>query len=365
MTDLQWMARALTLAARGRGLTSPNPMVGAIVVRDGAMLAERFHERTGGAHAEAAALLEAGDRARGATLYVTLEPCNHVGRTPPCVDAIIRAGVRRVVSATRDPNPRVKGGGAAALAASGVEVATPCLEREARALNRAFFTAVERQRPHVTVKWAMTLDGKIAAFDRQSRWITGEAARQEGHRLRSESDAVVTGIGTVLADDPALTVRLARPWPREPYRVVVDSRARLPLDAKLLRTGTRSRVLVGVGEAAPPQRLATLESTGVTILPCKSREGRVDVADLVAHLLARDVTAVLLEAGSELTGAFVQAGLVDRVAAFVAPTLLGGADAPTPIGGPGLTLPSALRLTNMTTRPLGPDWLIEADVAHD
>jgi len=365
MTDLQWMARALTLAARGRGLTSPNPMVGAILVRDGAMLAERFHERAGGAHAEAAALAETGARARGATLYVTLEPCNHVGRTPPCVDAIMRAGVRRVVSATRDPNPRVKGGGTAALAAAGVEVTTPCLEREARDLNRAFFTAVERQRPHVTVKWAMTLDGKIAAFDRRSQWITGEAARQEGHRLRSQSDAIVTGIGTVLADDPGLTVRLAPPWPREPYRVVVDSRARLPLDAKLLQTGSRSRVLVAVGEAAAPQRRAALESAGVTVLACKSREGRVDVADLGARLLALDVTAVLLEAGSELTAAFVQAGLVDRVAAFVAPTLLGGADAPTPIGGAGLALPNALRLTNMTVHPVGTDWLIEADVAHD
>jgi hypothetical protein len=182
---------------------------------------------------------------------VTLEPCNHVGRTLPCVDAIIRAGVRRVVSATRDPTPRVKGGGAAALAAAGIEVTAGCLEREARDLNRAFFTAVERQRPHVTAKWAMTLDGKIAAFDRRSQWITGEAARWEGHRLRSQSDAIVTGIGTVLADDPALTVRLLRPWPREPYRVVVDSRARLPLAAKLLQTGSRARVLVAVGEAVP------------------------------------------------------------------------------------------------------------------
>ena len=365
MTDLEWMTRALTLAARGRGLTSPNPMVGAIVVRDGALVSQRFHERAGAAHAEAAALAEAGPRAQGATLYVTLEPCSHVGRTPPCVEAIIRAGIRRVVSATRDPNPRVKGGGAAALVAAGIEVTTPCLERDARALNRTFFTAVERQRPHITVKWAMTLDGKIAAFDRHSQWITGEAARQEGHRLRSQSDAIVTGIGTVLADDPALTVRLLEPWPREPYRVVVDSRARLPLEAKLLQTGSRSRVLVAVGEAAPPQRLAALESAGVTVLACKSREGRVDVTDLATRLFALDVTAVVLEAGSELTGAFVQAGLVDRVAAFVAPTLLGGADAPTPIGGPGLALPSALRLTNMTTRPLGPDWLIEADIIHD
>jgi diaminohydroxyphosphoribosylaminopyrimidine deaminase / 5-amino-6-(5-phosphoribosylamino)uracil reductase len=365
MQDIQWMARALALAARGRGLTSPNPMVGAVLVRDGALVAERFHERAGGPHAEAAVLADAGGRARGATLYVTLEPCNHTGRTPPCVEAIVQAGVRRVVAATRDPNPRVKGGGAAALAAAGVEVALGCLEREARELNRVFFTTVDRQRPHVTLKWAMTLDGRIAAFDRQSRWITGEAARREAHRLRSQSDAIVTGIGTVLADDPALTVRLDQPWPREPYRVVVDSRARLPLEAAMLRTGSRTRILAAVGEEAPASRVAALESSGVTVLQCKSRDGRVDVADLGARLLALEVTAILLEAGPELTAAFLQARLVDRVAVFIAPTLLGGAAAPGPIGGPGLALPDALRLTDLTTRPIGADWLIEASVAHD
>jgi diaminohydroxyphosphoribosylaminopyrimidine deaminase/5-amino-6-(5-phosphoribosylamino)uracil reductase len=365
MQDIGWMARALALAARGRGLTSPNPMVGALVVRDGTLVAERFHERAGGPHAEAAVLAAAGERARGATLYVTLEPCNHVGRTPPCVETIVRAGVRRVVAATADPNPRVRGGGAAALAAAGVNVAMGCLEREARDLNHVFFTAVERQRPHVTLKWAMTLDGKIAAFDGKSRWITGEPARREAHRLRSRSDAILTGIGTVLADDPALTVRLDQPWPREPYRVVVDGRARLPLDANLLRTGSRTRVVVAVGEDAPAPRVAALESSGVTVLQCKSREGRVDVADVCARLFALDMTAVLLEAGGQLTGAFVQAGLVDRVAVFIAPKLLGGADAPGPVGGSGLALTHALRLTDLTTRALGDDWLLEGTVTHE
>lgn len=365
MDDTRWMARALALAARGRGLTSPNPMVGAIVVRDGGLVTEAFHERAGTPHAEAAALAAAGERARGATLYVTLEPCNHVGRTPPCVAAIVGAGVRRVVAATRDPNPRVAGGGAAALAAAGIDVALGCLEREARDLNRVFFTASERGRPHVTAKWAMTLDGKIAAFDRRSRWITGEAARREAHRLRSQTDAIVTGIGTVLADDPALTVRLERPQPREPYRVVVDGRARLPLDGALLRSGTRSRILVAVGEDAPPPRVAALEAAGVTVLQCKSLEGRVDVADVCAWLFALDVTGLLLEAGSELTGAFLHARLVDRVAVFVAPTLLGGAGAPTPAGGPGLALGEALRLAGVTARPVGDDWLLEGDVRHE
>ncbi|MFI5377073.1 MAG: bifunctional diaminohydroxyphosphoribosylaminopyrimidine deaminase/5-amino-6-(5-phosphoribosylamino)uracil reductase RibD [Candidatus Rokuibacteriota bacterium] len=364
MDDTRWMARALALAARGRGLTSPNPMVGALVVQDGAVVAERFHERAGGPHAEAAALEAAGPRARGATLYVTLEPCNHVGRTPPCVDAILRAGVRRVVAATRDPNPRVAGGGAAALTAAGIEVDLGCLEGEARELNHVFFTAIAQQRPHVTAKWAMTLDGKIAAHDRRSRWITGEAARREAHRLRSQSDAIVTGIGTVLADDPALTVRLERPWPREPYRVVVDGRARLPLEAALLRTGTRARVLVAVGEDAPAARVAALASCGATVLQCKSSDGRVDVVDVCARLFALDVTALLLEAGGELTGSFVQAGLVDRVAVFVAPKLVGGATAPTPAGGPGLHLGDAVRLERLTARPLGDDWLLEGRVAR-
>jgi diaminohydroxyphosphoribosylaminopyrimidine deaminase/5-amino-6-(5-phosphoribosylamino)uracil reductase len=362
MDDTRWMARALALAARGRGLTSPNPMVGALVIQGGAIVAERFHERAGGPHAEAAALADAGARARGATLYVTLEPCNHVGRTPPCAEAVIRAGVRRVVAATSDPNPRVTGGGTAALRAASIEVSLGCLEREARALNEAFFTAMALRRPHVTAKWAMTLDGKIAAHDRRSRWITGEPARREAHRLRSESDAIVTGIGTVLADDPALTVRLEQPWPREPYRVVVDSHARMPLDAAMLRAGTRARTLVAVGEDAPAARVAALAASGVTVLQCKSHEGRVDVADLCARLFDLDVVAMLLEAGSELTGAFVRAGLVDRVAAFVAPKLLGGAAAPTAAGGAGLSLGDALRLAELTARPLGDDWLLEGRV---
>ena len=364
MDDIGWMARALALATQGRGLTSPNPMVGAVVVRDGVLIAEGFHQRAGEPHAEALALAGAGDRARGATLYVNLEPCNHFGRTPPCVDAVIRAGIHRVVFATRDPNLRVAGGGTAALIAAGIEVTPGVLEREARDLNRVFFTAIERQRPHVTMKWAMTLDGKIAAFDRTSRWITGPAARLEAHRLRSQSDAIVTGIGTVLTDDPTLTVRLDRPWPREPYRLVVDSRARFPLAAGMLRAGTRGRILVAVGEDAPATRVAALESAGVTVLQCKSREGRVDVADVCGRLHALDVTAVLLEAGSDLGGAFLDAGLVDRVAVFIAPMMLGGAGAPAPIAGAGLSLGDALRLTDITTRSLGADWLIEANVSR-
>jgi diaminohydroxyphosphoribosylaminopyrimidine deaminase/5-amino-6-(5-phosphoribosylamino)uracil reductase len=296
------MGRALELAERGRGMTSPNPTVGAVVVAAGRALGEGFHSRAGAPHAEVLALAAAGALARGADLYVTLEPCNHTGRTPPCVDAILRAGVRRVVAAVADPNPRVTGGGAHALAAAGLAVTLGCREREAIALNRAFFTVAGLGRPHVTLKWAATLDGKTADHDRRSRWITGAGARAEAHRLRSVSDAVVVGIGTALADDPALDVRLATPWPREPLRVVVDSRARLPLHARVLAAGPPSRAVVAVTDLADPERVAALEARGVTVLRCKEEDGRVGPVDLLARLGALDVTGLLLEGGGELAG---------------------------------------------------------------
>jgi diaminohydroxyphosphoribosylaminopyrimidine deaminase/5-amino-6-(5-phosphoribosylamino)uracil reductase len=362
--DARWMGRALELAARGRGLTSPNPMVGAVVVADGQVVGEGFHGGAGGPHAEIVALGAAGARARGATLYVTLEPCNHQGRTPPCVPAVVAAGVVRVVGAARDPNPRVPGGGAEALRVAGITVSLGVLDEAARDLNRAFFTAMRRLRPHVTLKAAMTLDGKIAAHDGGSRWITGPEARAEAHRLRSEADAVVVGIGTALADDPALDVRLERPWPREPWRVVVDSRARLPVGARLITAGTPARALIAVTDAAPAERVAALEATGATVLTCKDAGGRVDLADLAVRLHALDVIAMLVEGGAELNAGFLAAELVDRVAVFVAPRLLGGATAPTPLGGPGRSLAEAVALTHVTARALGADWLLEADVRH-
>ena len=360
--DARWMARALALAEHGRGLTSPNPIVGAVVVRDGRVVGEGFHARAGGAHAEVEALARAGAAARGATLYVTLEPCNHVGRTAPCVDAVLAAGVRRVVAAIADSNPRVRGGGAERLRAAGVEVSLGCSSEEALAQNRVFFTAVREMRPHVTLKCAMTLDGKIAAADGSARWITGEAARREAHRMRSESDAVAVGIGTALADDPALDVRLGEPWPREPYRVVVDSTARLPVAARVFSAGTAARAIVAVADGAPADRVAALEARGATVLHCKSRNRRVDVEDLCARLFALDVIGLLVEGGGALAGAFAEAGLVDRVAFFVAPKLLGGAVAPTAIAGAGRPLGDALVIDGLRGRPVGEDWLFEGDV---
>lgn len=362
--DERFMRRALELAGRGRGLTSPNPMVGAVVVREGEVVGEGYHERAGQPHAETEALRVAGERAHGATLYVTLEPCAHWGRTPPCAPAVVAAGIRRVVVALEDPHPLVAGRGLEILRQAGLDVTVGVLAEEAAAQNRVFLTAVREGRPHVTLKAAMTLDGKIADLHGASRWITGDEARREGHRLRAEADAIVVGLTTVLRDDPQLTVRLPTPWPREPYRVVLDAEARTPPGARVIVAGTPARALIAVAERAAPDRVARLAEAGATVLRLPAHAGRVEPAALLAALFARDVRAVLLEGGAEVHGAFVDAGLVDRVAIFVAPRLLGGRAATPVVAGTGRTLKEALELTGWSVRPLGPDLLIEADVSR-
>jgi diaminohydroxyphosphoribosylaminopyrimidine deaminase/5-amino-6-(5-phosphoribosylamino)uracil reductase len=358
------MDRALRLAAEGLGRTSPNPMVGAVLVKDGRVVGEGAHLGAGGPHAEAVALEAAGEAARGAACYVSLEPCAHVGRTPPCADALVRAGVARVVAACADPHPRVDGRGFERLRAAGVAVTVGVRAAEARALNRAFLCAVREGRPHVTLKAAMTLDGKIAAADGSSRWITGEAARLEAHRLRFATDAVLVGIGTVLADDPRLTVRHPELPPKEPLRVVADSRLRIPAEARVLRSGDPRRAVVACVAPAPAGPAALLRRRGVRVLELPGSDGRVDLRALLEVLRALDVIAVLVEGGGELGGALAEAQLVDRVAFFVAPRLLGGRDAPGPVEGRGRSLKDALPLAGVGTRRLGEDLLIEADVAR-
>jgi len=362
----RFMRRALELAERGRGLTSPNPMVGAVLVAPGGeIVGEGFHARVGGPHAEIEALRAAGPRARGTTLYVTLEPCSHHGRTPPCSRAVIDAGVAKVVAATGDPNPLVAGRGLAELRAAGIAVVTGVGAADAERQNRAFLTAMREHRPHVTLKAGMTLDGKIADLHGASRWITGERARQHAHRLRSESDAIVVGIGTVLRDDPELTVRLGEPWPREPWRVVLDTAARTPSGARLIRAGQPRRALIAVGAEAPEPRVRALADSGATIVACRVRDGRVDLGALLAELFAREVRAVLVEGGGEIHGAFLDAGLVDRVAMFAAPLLIGGRGATPVVGGAGRELKSAVRLGGFAVTTLGDDLLIAADVIRE
>ena len=320
------MRRAVELAARGDLTVKPNPVVGAVVLDAGGSVAgEGWHERPGGPHAEVAALAEAGERARGGTAVVTLEPCAHTGRTGPCTEALLAAGVRRVVYAVADPNP-LAAGGAARLAAAGVEVEGGLLAEEAERVNERWLTVVRRARPQVVWKYAATLDGRVAAVDRTSRWITGPEARADVHRLRARCDAVVVGVGTVLADDPQLTVRDAAGGlaGRQPLRVVVDSDGRTP-------TGARVR------DGAAPTWVATGDELG------RGLDGRVDLDALAKALLARDCSRVLLEGGPVLAAAFLRAGLVDRVVGYVAPALLGAG--PAALADVGVsTITGALRL---------------------
>jgi len=362
----RFMRRALELAECGRGLTSPNPMVGAVVVTpEGEIAGEGFHARAGEAHAEVEALRAAGARARGATLYVTLEPCSHHGRTPPCAPAVIEAGVARVVAAVADPNPLVSGRGLAELRRAGIDVVTGVGAADAERQNRTFLTAMRERRPHVTLKAGMTLDGKIADLHGASRWITGERARLQAHRLRSEADAIVVGIGTVLRDDPELTVRLGQLWPREPLRVVLDTSARTPVGARLIRAGRPAHALIAVGAEAPESRVRELSASGATVVSCRTRDGKVDLGALLAELFAREVRGVLVEGGGEVHGAFLDAGLVDRVAMFAAPLLIGGRGATPVIAGAGRELKSAVRLGGFVVTTLGDDLLIEADVVRE
>jgi diaminohydroxyphosphoribosylaminopyrimidine deaminase/5-amino-6-(5-phosphoribosylamino)uracil reductase len=277
---------------------------------------------------------------------------------------VITSGVRRVVVAAGDPNPVVGGRGIAALRAAGLDVTTGVLEAEARAQNRAFVTAMRLGRPHVTLKGAITLDGRIADLDGVSRWITSEPARAHAHRLRSEADAIVVGIETVLHDHPQLTVRLPTPWPREPYRVVIDSRARVPVDAPVITAASPARAVIAVGPAAPAERITALTARGATVIRCPGADGRVDLASVLRWLAERDVRAVLVEGGGAVHASFVEGGFVDRVAVFIAPLLLGGRTAPSLVGGTGRRLKDALRLGAFEVTPLGPDVLLEADVVR-
>ena len=360
------MRRALALARRGAGRTAPNPCVGAVVVRRGRIVGEGFHARYGAPHAEAVALRRAGPLARGARLLVTLEPCDHYGKTPPCTDAIVRAGIREVVCAMRDPHPIVNGRGMRRLRRAGVRVRVGLLAREAAAINRAFVTAVRSRRPYVTLKMAQTLDGKIATVARQSRWITGVAARRIVHQLRREADAVLVGIGTVLADDPRLSVRRdGVPSGRDPLKIIVDDRLRTPLTSRLVRAARRCRVLIATTARAPAARRRQFAARGVDVVVAPSHRGRVRLAALGRLLLRRGVQHLLIEGGGEVAASALAERFVDRVAWFVAPKIVGGTRAPTAVGGAGIArLPRAIRLLRPAVRWVGSDLLIEGDVAY-
>lgn len=349
--DHQCMSRALQLAERGLFGTDPNPRVGCVIARDGRVIAEGWHQRAGEAHAEPRALQALGAEARGATAYVTLEPCSHQGRTPSCATALIEAGIARVVAAGKDPNPEVNGQGIERLRTAGIQVDTGLLAELAEALNPGFFKRMREQRPWVRVKLALSLDGKTALGNGTSQWISGEASRQDVQAWRARSSAVMTGVGTVLADNPSLNVRLEGAL-RQPLRLIVDSHWRTPPDARTLQLPGPTLV-AGVGDHAIPDEL---RSTGVELLPVKAdRAGRVDLPALLAALAERAVNEIQVEAGATLAGALLEQGLVDELLVYQAPIVLGSGSRDAFAMGPLADMRGRIRLRKMESLALGGD----------
>jgi len=369
--DISFMAHALRLAERGLYTTDPNPRVGCVVARDGEIVGEGWHCRAGEAHAEVYALRQAGDRARGADVYVTLEPCSHQGRTPPCADALIAAGVARVVCAMQDPNPRVAGEGLARLTRSGIRVETGVLQNEAEDLNPGFIRRMRRVMPWVRCKMAMSLDGRTALANGESRWITGEAARRDVHYWRARSSAVLTGIGTVLADDPALTVRLEAPLAerqacgaeiRQPLRVVLDTHLRIPATARILSQPGRTWLF----SAAGADQAIALTAAGVRVeyAPPLSGGAGMDLVAVLQRLAQEGVNELWVEAGPTLSGAILQAGLVDELIIYMAPLLMGDA-ARALFKMPAFThLADCMALDISDVRAVGKDWRLRARIRN-
>ena len=351
------MAQALQLAERGLYTTSPNPRVGCVLVKDGKLLAEGWHERAGKAHAEAHALRAAGAAAKGATAYVTLEPCSHHGRTPPCADALIAAGVARVVIAMQDPNPQVAGQGIARLRSAGIEVECGLMETAARALNPGFVARMTRGTPWVRSKIAMSLDGRTALNNGESQWITGAAARRDGHHWRARSCAVLTGIGTVLTDDAQLTVRDVATT-RQPLRVVLDSALRMPLRARILQGGGTLIYAAATDE----QKISMLKKSGAEVVVLPAVQGQIDLVACLQDLAARGCNEVLVEAGFTLNGALLQAGLIDELVLYLAPQLLGDVARGMAQLGELTKLDQRIELEWQDVRSVGRDLRIIANV---
>ena len=364
MDDIKYMRRALELAKMAEGDTSPNPMVGAVITdSSGKIVGEGYHHKAGQPHAEINALAAAGDKAKGATVYVTLEPCSHYGRTGPCCEALIKAGVKKVVSAVTDPNPLVAGRGLNRLREAGIEVVNGICEDEARKLNEKFFFWITHKRPFVSLKYAMTLDGKIAADGGDSKWITGVEARTYAHYLRKTHDAVIVGKNTVLQDDCELTTRMVEG--KNPVRIVLDSKCSLPVNSKILNG--EARTIVAVGEEPSLTNLNALQLLkNVEIIKLPEHNGKLDLNALMKYIAEQEITSLLVEGGSEVHGAFLDAGFAERVYAFIAPKIIGGRNALAPVGGNGCKdMGKALRLKDIEYKELGCDLLITGRTERD
>jgi diaminohydroxyphosphoribosylaminopyrimidine deaminase/5-amino-6-(5-phosphoribosylamino)uracil reductase len=359
--DMEYMQRAIELATQARGRTSPNPMVGAVIVKDGKIIGEGYHKKAGTPHAEIHALAAAGNEARGATLYVSLEPCCHHGRTPPCTEAIINSGIKRVVIAALDPNPKVAGGGLQRLKKAGIDAEFGLMQEAAMELNAVFFKYIQRALPYVALKTAMTLDGKIAAGSGDSRWITGPEARQHVHQLRNIYDAIMVGIGTVLADNPRLNTRLQEGQGRDPVRVIIDNQLDLPVNSIIAQSSREQPSLVFCGKEIDEHKASELSRLGVEIIKTDLENGLVPLQEVLAILAQREISSILVEGGAELNASLIEQGLVDKFYWFIAPKIIGGREAKSPVGGSGYQfMREALELSIRDIKSLGRDILITA-----
>lgn len=361
MNDQKYMGLALDLARKGWGWTSPNPMVGAVIVKDGRIIGKGYHVKCGELHAERAALANCTEDPAGGTIYVTLEPCCHHGRQPPCTEAILQAKLARVVVGSGDPNPQVAGQGIGILRAAGVEVTEGVLADNCRALNHVFFHYIQTKRPYVVLKYAMTLDGKLAAYTGASQWITGPEARQHVHLQRSRYRGILVGVGTVLADDPQLTCRVD--GGRDPLRIICDSQLRTPLSAQVVRTAKDVPTLLATC-CQETEKIKAYTDLGCQVLPLpQGKNGGVDLPALLTELGKQEIDSILVEGGGAIHWSFLEAGLVDKVQAYIAPKLLGGQGAKGPVGGQGFPHPDqAVRLKAPVLTQLGEDLLIESEV---
>ena len=364
MSHETFMREALALAEKGMGFTSPNPMVGAVIVRNGEIIGSGWHRKCGELHAERNAFADCESRGincTGADMYVTLEPCCHYGKTPPCTEAVIEHGISRVFIGSSDPNPLVAGKGVKLLREHGIEVTEGVLRKECDELNEIFFRYITTGLPFVTMKYAMTMDGKTACYTGESKWITGEEARRNVHRDRLKHSGIMVGVGTVLADDPMLTCRLENG--RDPVRIICDSHLRTPLDSNIVRTADKIPTIIATIERNDRSKIYT--ERGCTVLVVKDSEGHVDLRDLVRRLGEMKIDSILLEGGSELNWSALKAGIVNKVQAYVAPVIFGGSSAKTPVAGLGADIPdNGFRLSDRKISQIGKDILIESRVEY-
>lgn len=364
--DEIYMRRALELAEKGIGSVNPNPYVGAVIVKNGNIIGEGWHEYYGGNHGEVNAFNNATEDVDGATLYVNLEPCSHYGKTPPCVKAIVEKGIKKVVIALTDPNPKVAGKGIEILRNNGIEVVTGILENESKKLNEVFIKYITTKTPFCIMKGAMTLDGKIASYTGDSRWVSNEKSRNYTHRLRNKYMAIMAGIGTVLKDNPSLNTRIesfTREESRDPIRVIIDTRARIPLDSNAININSKSPIILATTELAPKEKIIELREKSVQIISTPLKNQRIDLQYLMKKLGERKIDSILLEGGGTLNYSALTEGIVDKINIFIAPKLIGGANSMTPVGGEGIPkMNNAIQVKNIELQAFGKDILVEGYV---